>query len=94
MAMKWLAVSVKDVRAGTFGTPYFVPNEGVALRTFANEVNRAEDKNVLFTNPEDFEVYAVGHFDDESGFWIPELYEGKERPRLIALAKELKRTMQ
>lgn len=90
---KAIAVCVRDAAAETFGPPFFVPNAAVAVRTFSNEVNRMDDKNQLFLTPAHFELYQVGVFDDESGFFEVEVYEGKPRPKLLARAEDLKRVL-
>lgn len=94
MAMKLLAVSIRDRKSEFFNSPFFVPNEAVAVRTFTQEVNRADDKNMLFTAAEDFELYVVGVFDDATGFLSPEMHEGNVRPRCIVVGSDVKRTIQ
>lgn len=91
--MKFFAVCVKDLAADTFGAPFTVPRPEVALRQFANEVNRVDEKNPMFTNPEHFELYQVGMFDDETAFFVAECHEGTMRPKLLARAQELKRVV-
>lgn len=93
MATKFVAVCVKDLAAETFGTPFFVPNQAIALRTFSNEVNRMDEKNTLFSNPEHFELYQVGTFDDQTAWYEPEMKDGKPFPKLLARAQELKRVI-
>lgn len=90
---KFIAVSVKDSAAATFGPPFFVPNAAVAVRSFANEVNRMEDKNPLFTNPEHFELYQLGSWDDETGFYYPEMVDNNQCPKLLARAQDHKRVI-
>lgn len=61
-------VSVKDLAMQGFGRPIFVPSRGVALRSFMDEVRK--DGSDMAAHPEDFELYSVGFFDDESGLFI------------------------
>lgn len=89
--MKHVMVSLKDAAAQTYGPPNAVPSPGVALRSFENEVNRADEKNALYTNPSDFELYAIGEFDDETGLFRPYMHEGAPRPNLIARAMDVRR---
>lgn len=91
--MKFVAISVKDLAAGTFGPPFFVPNAGVGMRSFANEVNRVDEKNAMFTNPGDFELYQLGTFDDELGLLSREERDGVPSPKMLARASEVKRVM-
>lgn len=78
-------VSVKDTAAQAFGRPIFVPAVAVAIRSFRDEVNRKDSSDDLSKHPEDFELYAVGEFDDATGIITIE-----ETPRLLARAKDLK----
>lgn len=67
-------VSVFDASAGLYGQPFFTPTTQVAMRQFINEVQRASPDNQLYTNPVDFDLYQVAHFDDQTGcFSVPEL---------------------
>ena len=44
-----------------------MPTIGVAVRSFADEVNRKSDDNQMFRHPDDFELWSLGGFDDETG---------------------------
>lgn len=63
--MKLVAVAVKDLAVGAFMRPFFVQSRGVANRSFADEVNNAESP--MNKHPEDYELYELGSFDEESG---------------------------
>lgn len=65
--MKRIAFSVFDSKAMTFGQPMFVSNTAVMFRMMKDEVAREGPDNMLNRHPEDFGVYAVGSFDDETG---------------------------
>ena len=58
--MKMIIVSIKDTAADAFGRPAFVATEGVALRQFQDEVNRASDDNQLYKHSQDFHLYLLG----------------------------------
>lgn len=90
---KFVSISVRDSAAETFGPPFFVPNPAVGVRNFANEVNRMDEKNPLFTNPGDFELYQLGVFDDVTGFYYPEMEADSQRPKLLARGVDLKRVI-
>lgn len=60
-------VAVRDAAVHAFNRPFFVPTIGVAVRSFADEVNRKADDNQMFRHPEDFELWSLGVFDDETG---------------------------
>lgn len=82
--MKMLIISIKDTAADAFGRPVYVATEGVAIRQFQDEVNRASEDNQIYRHPDDFHLYALGHFDDVTG-----QFDLLEVPRVIARAKEL-----
>lgn len=57
--------SVRDVKAQTFCNPFASLNDQTARRDFAHA---AQDKtHGIGQNPEDYSLYLVGTFDDESG---------------------------
>lgn len=90
---KHVLVSVKDSAAQTFGPPFMVPHPGVAVRGFQNEVNRPDEKNPTFTNPEHFELYVIGYFDDETGLLTHVVKEGVFMPELLINGLNAKRTV-
>lgn len=57
--------SVRDVVSNTYGTPFSSINEQTAIRSLKMEMNSGQ--SVLGSNPDDFELYAVGHFDQDTG---------------------------
>lgn len=59
--------SVRDSASELYGQPFFVPSRGVALRSFADEANRAAADNALNQHPEDFILYELGTFDESTG---------------------------
>lgn len=65
--MNLLIVSVRDGASGAFGRPFFVVARGQAIRSFQDEVNRQAQDNDLNKHPEDFDLYCLGSFDDNSG---------------------------
>lgn len=90
--MKLYIVAVFDSAMNAYARPVFVPAVGAALRGFSDEVNRvaqAGQANDLNSHPEDFSLYNLGQFDEETGGFEPPPTEGG-RPLLIARAKDLK----
>lgn len=61
--------SINDVKALSFGQPFFAVNKGIAVRMFSDLVN---DKNSMVSkHPDDFKLYMLGEFDDNSGGLSP-----------------------
>lgn len=79
--------TVKDRAADAFGRPMFVPSTGVAIRSFSDEINRNHAENQLYNHPDDFDLYELGQFDDNTG-----LFSLHDQPKLLSLGKQVKLT--
>lgn len=81
--MKLQIFSVKDVKSDSFMNHGFpARNRPAAIRAFADAVN---NKNgVMFTHPEDYALYDIATFDDETG-----QYESLEVPILLAIGNQV-----
>lgn len=64
--MKLLMCSVRDSAANAYHRPFCVNAAAQAIRSFGDEVNRVDPNNEMNRHPEDYELYAVGEFDDET----------------------------
>ena len=82
--MMQFIVSVKDRAADVFNRPFFVPHRNVAIRDFTDEVNRSATDNQLNRHPDDFDLYLLGQFDDNTGSFIPE-----EAPLVLVRGKDV-----
>lgn len=61
--------SVLDVTAEFFGPPITTRTDGEAIRIFSDAIN---DKQTAFNaHPEHYNLYAIGHFDEQSGIIKP-----------------------
>lgn len=65
--MKYYLCSVYDNAAKAYNNPMPVPAKGIAIRGFMDEANRPDQQNTLYQHPEDFTLYCIGEFDNESG---------------------------
>lgn len=63
--MKTLVFAVLDLKIGTYASPFFMPTVASAKRAFAGAAN--DPGTMLFKHPDDFALYHLGEFDDESG---------------------------
>jgi len=77
--MKQEIYSIRDAKADNYGTPFFMNNEGLALRAF-NDLAQDESSTV-HNHPEDFSLYHIGIFDSESGE-----VKATETPKFVANA--------
>lgn len=57
-------LSIRDIKANVFMTPYFSLNIGSAIRGFEDEVNTPREGNMLNRHPQDFELFHLGTFAD------------------------------
>lgn len=81
--MHLFVVSVKDRAADVFNRPFFVPHRNVAIRDFTDEVNRSAVDNQLNKHPDDFDLYLLGEFNDNTGeFSI-------SQPQVLVRAKDV-----
>lgn len=83
--MKMVICSIRDRAADTYGRPIFVPSPGVAIRMFATEINRSAEDNQLYTHPDDFDLFELGVWDDETA-----RFESLDLPKQLALGRQLK----
>ena len=83
--MKMIVVSIKDRAADAYGRPFYVPSVGVAIRSFQDEVNRAAEDNQMYQHPDDFDLFDLGSFDDNTGS-----FDLHEAPVLLTLGKQVK----
>lgn len=63
--MQLLAFSIRDSKAEVFYTPFFSKTHGEAERNFRQAVN--DEKTTLNKYPEDFDLYYLGKYDDNTG---------------------------
>lgn len=57
--------AVYDVKAESFGTPFFMQSTGLATRAFADLVN--DSQTTVFRHPGDFKLVEIGEFDERTG---------------------------
>ncbi|AXH75346.1 MAG: nonstructural protein [Microviridae sp.] len=75
--------AVFDSATQMYGRPFFVVATGQAIRSFRDEINRADPNNDLHKHPTDFALFHIGAFDDSSGeITVPDkpdmLFRGKD----------------
>jgi len=61
--------SIHDQKANAYITPFFLPNEGMAIRAFSDSIN---DPNHAFSrHPDDYTLFEIGTFGDTEGHLEP-----------------------
>ncbi|WNK13782.1 MAG: nonstructural protein [Microvirus sp.] len=58
-------VALFDQAVEAFGTPFFVPHIGSAVRSFTDEASNPE--SAIYKHPTDYSLYHIGTFDPASG---------------------------
>jgi hypothetical protein len=66
MKMKLNVYSIFDSAASAYTQPFFMHNDGLALRAFSDNVN-AETPNNISCHPDQFTLFKIAEFDDSSG---------------------------
>jgi len=84
--MNLFVVCVKDRAAEVFNRPFFVPHRNVAIRDFTDEVNRSAADNQLNKHPDDFDLYLLGEFNDNTGEFV------MNTPQVLVRAKDVKQS--
>lgn len=79
--------AVRDSAVNAFGQPIFVTHVGAAARNFADEINRPAQDNGFYQHPEDYELYVLGTYDDQTGK-VESLKQGAE---LVSRGKDVRR---
>lgn len=77
--------SIRDSAADAYGRPFFMSSVGIAIRSFTDEVNRADKENQIYMHPEDFDLFELGEFDDETG-----RISLLDVPKQLALGRQVK----
>lgn len=57
--------SIRDSKAGVFNQPWFAKTHGEAERNFI-QLSR-DEKSMVSQFPEDYDLYFLGSYDDQSG---------------------------
>lgn len=72
--------AIQDVKAGHYATPFFMASNGLAIRAFSDLVK--DQQSTLSRHPDDFKLFLIGEYDDNSGELI------STKPEFLANASE------
>lgn len=75
--------TVFDKKAGAFLQPFFIQNEGLAVRAILDVM--ADKEHSFYRYAEDYQLFEIGHFDDQKG-----VFEGLNDPMPVVGLLELK----
>ncbi|AXH73463.1 MAG: nonstructural protein [Microviridae sp.] len=80
--MKTYIMALKDAKLGVYGQPQAVQSPGLGARAFEDAQNDPERKTDISKHPEDFSLWQLATYDDETG-----LFENN-KPHLIMQGKQ------
>ena len=75
--------SIYDSKMTAYNTPFFSHNNQTALRSFEEAVN--DENTTINKHPDDYSLWHIGYFNEDSGEIIP------EKPHNLGLAREYHR---
>ena len=64
--MKLSIYTIHDSAAQAYLAPFFLHNDGLAIRAFQDNVNSTEENNIS-KHPEQFAMFKIGEMDDQTG---------------------------
>jgi hypothetical protein len=64
--MKLNVYSIFDSAAKAYTNPFFMHNDGLAIRAFSDNVNSEQENNIA-KHPDQFTLFRIGEFDDSTG---------------------------
>ena len=76
--------AVRDVKADAYGQPFVSKHVGLAVRGLTDAVNDPQKQSDISRHPEDFSLYEIGQYDDQSG-----VIDSYDAPKLVASASSL-----
>jgi len=83
--MRLIMCAVRDRAADAYARPMFVPSVGIAIRSFSDEVNRVAEDNPMNKHSDDFDLFELGEYDDETAKFII-----LDVPKQLAIGKQVK----
>ena len=81
--MKLNMYSFFDSAAQAFTNPFFMHNDGLAIRAFQDNVN-SKDENNMSLHPEQFTLFKIANWEDKNATLEP-----LDAPQSIAIGVEL-----
>lgn len=69
--MNYEVISIKDRATGLFSRPWFTRTHAEAVRIFTDEVNREGADNPINKHPDDYTLYAIAVWNDNTGSFQP-----------------------
>lgn len=81
--MIYKVFSIRDRASSAYAQPFYMASIGAAIRAFSDEINRVDANNSLNKHPEDFDLFYLAEFDDNTGEFTG------LRPEQVAVGKDV-----
>lgn len=65
--MSLIICTVYDSKAEAYLRPFFAQSKGAAIRSLTDTVNSQDDGNMVAMHPEDYSLFVVGSWDENTG---------------------------
>lgn len=78
--------AVRDAKSDQYGNPFFMQSIGTAIRSFDDEVNRAEENNAMYRHPEDFSLWHLGEYETKDA-----TFKIMTAPKMLIQADQVKK---
>lgn len=89
--MNALAFSIYDMKTGVFGTPFFALHIAQAVRSVADV---GQDLGTTIgRHPEDYTLYRVGRFDDQTGMFVTDIEAISTVPQILEMYRPKQRPL-
>lgn len=82
--MRLFIFVVRDRATDSYGNPMFLVSSGQAIRGFTDEINRADRENMMYSHPDDFDLYELGSFETDTGLFTT------SSPEMVCIGKNVK----
>lgn len=73
--------AIYDEKAENYGRPIFLPNDGLAIRSFSDSIQ--EQGSVIARHPADYRLHLLGEYDDRTGS-----FKSLSNPKFLAVASD------
>lgn len=77
-------LAVKDRALDAYNYPFTQTTVAQAVRGFTDEVNSDPERSGVAKHPDDYDLYVIGHYNDQTGTIIP-----LDAPELVVRGKDL-----
>jgi hypothetical protein len=74
--MKLYLYTLYDNKAEAYLKPFFSQSNGAAIRSLTDTVNLNDGANMVSSHPEDYSLFVIGEWSEETGLLSPRESKG------------------